>query len=116
MKVYGVTPTQLQQIATQLDVALFNVRQESTHVKVQLRPTPTDTNEYRKYSSNGRKVHAISWEGHKAFFDVLFQQYPNAKVVTGLVQRYTTNGRLAGWGITYDGQQDYLNKYPMTAL
>jgi hypothetical protein len=123
MKVYGVTQPQLTQIATQLDVALFNVRTDPDRnpnltplTYFQLRPTQTDTNEYRKVGRSGRRVHAISWEGHRDFFIALFQEYPNAKVVTGLVQRYTTNGRLAGWGVTYNGQQDYLEKYPMTAL
>jgi hypothetical protein len=122
MKAYGVTPDQLQAIASELDMVLFNVRTNPNRnpklvplTQFQLRPTPTTDEEYRKYGHNGRRVHAINWGGHKAFMDILFNRYPDTKLVCGLVPVRSRGGTFTQWGITYDGLTGYLDNYMRTA-
>ena len=115
MKCYGVTIPQLEAIAYDLDMRIYNARPDGNHVKFQLRPTSTDDLNYRKTGHNGRRINAISWEGHKAYFDVLFDRYPTAKIVSGLVPNRSPSGNLTGWGITYDGRDDYEANYMRTA-
>lgn len=122
MKAYGVTPTQLEAIATTLDMALFNVRTDPNRnpklvplTQFQLRPTTTTDDDYRKYGQGGRRVHAINWYGHKAFMDILFNQYPTCKLVCGLVPVRSLAGTYTKWGIVYDGLTGYLANYMRTA-
>jgi|GEM_PF-2444909 hypothetical protein len=48
-----------------------------------------------------KKVNAICWHGFRDFLTELFKQYPKLRVVTAQ--------------ITYDGYNDFINKFPDTS-
>lgn len=101
MKIHGLTLEQLSAAAAELNLQLYNVREEKTHIACVLRPTANTAPEYRKQSYSGRRVWACSWRAHRDWMYLLFDQNQNAKIVSCLA--------------TYDGYDSFLLEYPRTA-
>lgn len=100
MKAYGITRTELEAIATDLGITLIEVgdvsgtkRDPRPGTSFMLRPL-TDT--YRKFSRDGRRIWAVTWQGHYDFMDRLFFAAPDAKLTSTLA--------------TYNGREDFHAK------
>lgn len=101
MKVYGCSREVIEQAAGAVDVKLYEVRDVSKRcIQFTIRPTDETPTEWRKVGYRGRKIAAINWSGHKAFFDALFDRCADCRVVTAVA--------------TYDGIDSYKRVMPTT--
>lgn len=98
MQVRKAYVSQLEEAAESVPCKLFNlqVRCDRPYTTVVLRPTQDTPDHLRKVGRGGRKVHALNWRGHKAFYDKLFEINPDTHIKTS-------------WEgtIVYDGIESY---------
>ncbi len=93
MIVYNVPEHYLTNLARYMGIRLDNLRPQGKGVAFVLRPLD-DT--YRKIGRNGRRVNAVSWQGHFDFMDVMFRAYPDARLRSAVA--------------TYKGREDFALK------
>lgn len=95
MVAYGVDMDTLELIAQETGVRLNETEARGKGIKFTLRPTG---DEFRKVNPiSGRRINAICWHGHKAFFDRLFALLPTARVKSQYAD--------------YKGLEDYRAQY-----
>lgn len=108
MKVWGVSESQLSDIATALSVSLHDMRKDGRALRFTLRPAGEKRNGnyiYQRTSASGwhaeRRVHAVCWHGHRDFMREVFRVNPDARIKTG-------------WA-DYKGSEDFEDKFGATA-
>ena len=86
MTCQGVTLSELEAIAAEVGVKLHQASEGGKRVpfvRFTLRPIGEA---YRKvnflHSEEGRRVNAVCYHGHCAFFDLLFERFPAALIVS----------------------------------
>jgi hypothetical protein len=71
MKVYGIEPHILRNIARDLDIELSNVKQNGRALSLVLRPCGEKDEHgnrpWQRMSNSGRRIHAVCWHGHWQF-------------------------------------------------
>lgn len=97
----GVSLADLEKIAAQVGVKLSNAAEKVTKRGVScrfvLRPIGESLRRVSSlYHDTPRKVNAVCYHGHCQFFDLLFDRFPSAVVVSSVAR--------------YDGAGDYADK------
>ena len=107
MKVWRVNETQLQIIADEVSVSLYNMREDGRALRFTLRPAGEKRNGnhiYQRTSASGfspdRRVYAVCWHGHRDFMRAIFKREPDARIKTM-------------WA-DYKGSEDFENKFEET--
>lgn len=103
MKVYNVTLEQLQEASALTPCKLQNVQQTPRYIQFVIRPTEETPEYLRKTGYHGRRVAALTYDGHKGFMDNLFSINPKTKL-TSTGYNLTYNKRAT---IVYDGIDSY---------
>lgn len=89
MYIVGASPEDVRDVAREVGVAVANLEPYRKGLRVSLTLAPDK--KYQRTSANafhrGRRVHAVCFHGHYAFFVALFDRCPDAVVQT------------AGWGL-----------------
>lgn len=97
-----ITHSDLQSLAEKLGMEIYNYRRDSRQrtADVQLFTLRPINETYRAYSDEGRKLWAVSWEGHRDFMVELFDMDPEASLKSALA--------------TYKGRQDFWDGHAAT--
>tara|TARA_Y100000310_G_C20214602_1_gene592946 strand:- start:36 stop:407 length:372 start_codon:yes stop_codon:yes gene_type:complete len=84
MKVLNVHLQQLEHTAESVDVSIENHQfQNSKGTSHTFVLRPTGNKQWQRVNPvSGRRVHAVCWHGHLAFYRKLFAVVPNAKIRT----------------------------------
>jgi len=103
MRIDGLTLSQMERIAQQTGVELYNVRVHPlrpTHIECGLRP-PHGAQTYRKRSFSGRQCWAVCYHGHYEFLRRVFAANSQARVKAG-----------RGFQVAYNGKAEFEEKAP----
>ena len=103
MLIRGLTQEQLQDAASKAKVTLYEINCNGTGFRFQLKPFPTNDgrNYWQRYNhTHERKVWAVCWHGHKAFYDEVFKINPGATIITAIAR--------------YNGEQNYQETFGAT--
>lgn len=74
---------------------------------LRLRPGTGEAGDrYRAHGQSGRRLNAISWEGHRAWLAKVFESYPDAIVRTALANYYGAADFAEKYRITEDAYDD----------
>lgn len=103
MKVYGATLPQLEQAAQFVPCKLQNVKYGRTYIQFVIRPTQDTSEVLRSTGHNGRRVHALSYYGHKVFMDALFDLCPTCRLTSSNPTQDYGKSRT----VSYDGRESY---------
>lgn len=105
MLIRGLTDGELHGCADKAKVRINEIREDGRGFRFTIRPirTPDGRRKYwqRLNHTLERRVHAVCWHGHKAFYDEVFAVNKDAVVITALSR--------------YNGMDDFENKFQDTA-
>ena len=112
MKVWGVTEGELRAAASEAGVAIHNdyfghgIEADGRALRFRLnvdRSQPRDENgnlPFQRIGYRGRRIAAVSWEGHREFMRILFRDHPEARLKSAVAD--------------YRGRDDFWVKHPET--
>lgn len=85
MNVKGMSRSELESIASSLDVRLYNFRGEQDgSASFVLRPN--DPDRWRRRGHTGRRIWAVCYHGHYAFMRMVFERSPDAEIRTSMAR------------------------------
>ena len=111
MKVWGVTEGDIREIATLCGVAIHGdwggqgITKDGNALRCRLKVDPTQprTNgllPFQRTGYHGRRLPAVSWEGHREFMLVVFERFPEARIKSAIAD--------------YKGRAEFFRLHPET--
>lgn len=107
MQFRNVTVEQAKLAAEQVPARLQDVVQHKSYFTCTVKPTDETDESLRSVGRNGRRVGALSYEGHREFFDNLYRMCPDAEVISS---------NRTGAGACYYNRDSYVRQVPSSKL